>query len=224
MDGDLPESFAALPTKPDGRRARAERTRAGIVESAVALFAETGYTATSISAIAARAGVSEQTIYYSFGTKREILAKALDAAAAGDDAHIRIIDRAWVRHATSAEHAAEQIRRQVAGAAEILSRTAGILDVVRGAMNTEPEIAVLWNENLAQRRLTQLVFARALAARGALAPGLTASRAADLSLAATSPESYLLLTRDRGFSARDWEHWTTRMLVGTLLDGAEASG
>ncbi|MGG7508028.1 TetR/AcrR family transcriptional regulator [Plantibacter sp. YIM 135249] len=219
MAGDLPEPSRKTPETPrtDGRRARADRTRASILTAAASLFIDTGYSSTSMSAIAARAGVSEQSVYYSFGTKREILARALDTAAAGDDADVRIADRPWVKHALAAASAVDQLTRQVSGAAAILSRTAGLLDVVRGAVRTEPEIAELWNTSLAQRRLTQLVFSRALDRRGALHPDLTASRAADIALSATSPESYLLLTRERGMSVAEWERWTTRMLAGALL-------
>ena len=52
---------------------RAEQTRAAITEAAVALFRERGYEATTMRAIAERAGVSTGNAYYYFGSKEELI-------------------------------------------------------------------------------------------------------------------------------------------------------
>ncbi len=52
---------------------RAQQTRAAIVESALALFRERGYEATTMRDIAARAGVSTGNAYYYFGSKEELV-------------------------------------------------------------------------------------------------------------------------------------------------------
>jgi AcrR family transcriptional regulator len=53
--------------------ARAEQTRAAIVEAALALFTERGYEAATMRAIAERAGVSVGNAYYYFGSKEELI-------------------------------------------------------------------------------------------------------------------------------------------------------
>src|SRR5487761_905337 len=55
------------------RRRQAAQTRADILAAAQRLFAERGYAATTIEAIAAQAEVSEATVYAGFGSKRGIL-------------------------------------------------------------------------------------------------------------------------------------------------------
>jgi AcrR family transcriptional regulator len=55
------------------RQQQAQATRDRIAEAARRLFAEQGYGATSIEAIAAEAGVATRTVYSAFGAKREIL-------------------------------------------------------------------------------------------------------------------------------------------------------
>lgn len=55
------------------RAKRAEATRARLVETALALFAERGYAATSTRAIAQAAGVSEGLIFHHFPNKLELL-------------------------------------------------------------------------------------------------------------------------------------------------------
>ena len=53
--------------------ARAEQTRAAIVQSAMRLFRENGYEATTMRAIAQDAGVSTGNAYYYFGSKEELV-------------------------------------------------------------------------------------------------------------------------------------------------------
>jgi AcrR family transcriptional regulator len=52
---------------------RAEQTRAAIIEAALSLFREAGYEATTMRAIARRAGVSTGNTYYYFGSKEELI-------------------------------------------------------------------------------------------------------------------------------------------------------
>jgi AcrR family transcriptional regulator len=55
------------------RQQQAQLTKDRIAAAARRLFAEHGYSATSIDAIAAEAGVAVRTVYAAFGAKREIL-------------------------------------------------------------------------------------------------------------------------------------------------------
>src|ERR1700681_2826242 len=68
----------------------AEETQQVIVQTAARLFLERGYHATSIGQIAAEAGVAVQTIYNSIGSKRDVLSRALDFAAAGERAPVPV--------------------------------------------------------------------------------------------------------------------------------------
>ena len=52
---------------------RAEQTRAAITEAALTLFRQRGYEATTMRAIAERAGVSTGNAYYYFGSKEELI-------------------------------------------------------------------------------------------------------------------------------------------------------
>nr|WP_204062242.1 TetR/AcrR family transcriptional regulator [Planobispora siamensis] len=80
--------------KVSGRRAE---TRLRLFTAAVELIAEQGYTATTVDAIAERAGVAKGTVFYNFGTKEALftgllehgvglLSGALSGAAAGKTA------------------------------------------------------------------------------------------------------------------------------------------
>lgn len=57
----------------DGRRLRGDRSRARIREAARSLFRESGFDATTLRAIAARAGVGASSIYRHVQSKHELL-------------------------------------------------------------------------------------------------------------------------------------------------------
>ena len=58
------------------------RTRAGLVEAALATLKHEGYSGTTARAIAARAGVNQALVFYHFGGVDRLLLAALDASAA----------------------------------------------------------------------------------------------------------------------------------------------
>lgn len=62
----------------DGFVVRRENTRQLIVDAAVRLVAERGFSATSVDDIAAAAGVAKGSVYYNFGSKTDVLEAALE--------------------------------------------------------------------------------------------------------------------------------------------------
>lgn len=76
---------------PEKRTAKAEQTRAGIVDAAMRLFRERGYDATTMRVIADEAGVSLGSAYYYFSGKEELVQA--------------FYDQIQVEHATAAEPA-----------------------------------------------------------------------------------------------------------------------
>ncbi|MFB4317823.1 TetR/AcrR family transcriptional regulator [Actinomadura sp. 21ATH] len=198
------------------RAARAAQTRARMLAAARELFTDRGYTATTMQAIAERAGVAVQTLYFTFETKRAILKELLDVEVAGDTAPVATLDRPWVAQALAAPPA-EMLRRLAQATAEIHARVAPVLEVVRSAAATDPEIAELWQTNITQRHTVLAVFTRELAAKGGLRADLDARRAADIALAVLAPETYHLLTRERGWTREAWMDWAAGVLTDTLL-------
>jgi TetR/AcrR family transcriptional regulator len=76
------KSNEPTPRKPRGRpgEAAAVDVRGAILEQAEALFAENGYSATSVRSIADAAGVTPAMIHYYFGNKEALLRAVLDKA------------------------------------------------------------------------------------------------------------------------------------------------
>lgn len=71
-------------TKPEwgmAKQARGEQTRAAIIDAALGLFAEKGFEATTMRAIAERAGVSLGNAYYYFASKEQLIQGFYDHTA-----------------------------------------------------------------------------------------------------------------------------------------------
>jgi len=66
------------------RNQRAARTRRAIIAAATEEFRSSGYHGATMSAIAERAGVAVQTVYFVFHTKPALLTAAIDTAVMGE--------------------------------------------------------------------------------------------------------------------------------------------
>lgn len=204
--------------KTDGRRARAEQTRARMLDAAMRLFVENGYGATTIESIAREAGVAVQTVYFSFGNKQKILKELIDRHVAGDDDPVPTLERPWVAEALDAADPVEQLRLQARGAREIHERVGGLLEMLRNAAVVSADAAELWQTNQHQRRVVQGYFVDALAKKNALPDGMARKRAVDICYGLLGPELYHLLVHERGWTPREWEQWVFDSLRGHFVE------
>jgi AcrR family transcriptional regulator len=84
-DVSAPDRLATGSAPPTARPRRGAATRERIMSSAADLFAEGGYDATSVHAIAARAGITVAAIYRHFRSKDELLIAVAKAALTTTD-------------------------------------------------------------------------------------------------------------------------------------------
>ncbi|MFD7628266.1 TetR/AcrR family transcriptional regulator [Streptomyces sp. NPDC059851] len=201
------------------RAEKARRTRQRMLDAAARLFAEKGWTGTTVEDIARTAEVGVQTVYFTFGSKRALLKELLDTSVAGDADPVATLDRPWAREVLEEPDPAAQLALQAAGARRILERAAPVLEVVRGAATADPELAELWRINHEQRHAVQLRFAQALLAKagGSLRHGHDGAAAADIALTVLGPETYDLLVTRRGWTPARWEAWAADALARQLL-------
>jgi AcrR family transcriptional regulator len=199
---------------------RAEQTQANrerMRAAARKLFVARGYAATSMQAIADEAGMAVQTLYFTFKTKRALLAELLDVALAGDDEPVPNLERPQVRAVLDNPDPAAQLREQARLAREVYERVAPVLQVIAHAAAADPDIHELWHTNNAQRVAVMEQLTTTLAAKTPLREGVDVAMATDITLALLSPELYHLLTTHRGWPPARWEEWTADALVTQLL-------
>lgn len=199
------------------RQAQARQTKLQIAEAARALFFERGYAGTSIESIAEKAGVATETIYATFKNKRNVLSFLFDISVGGDDEPIRLLDRPDPQAVLKETDQHRQLTLFAKDITQILHRAAPVFEVLRIAAKTEPEIAELVQRLLRERMANMTMVARHVAANGPLREGLNRARTAELIWSMTSPELYLLLTRDLSWTDEQYTEWLTDTLIRLLL-------
>ncbi|HEY0449836.1 TetR/AcrR family transcriptional regulator [Actinophytocola sp.] len=207
------------------RAERARHTRARIVAAAAELFRAHGYAATTVRAVAARAGVSVPTVELAFGTKPRLLKTAIDVAIAGDDEPVAVLERDWARKAEASDTVADfvAIFGQVFAAAA--TRAAELVAAAYEAAPTDPEIKALTERQEAQRTITAGWLVDGILARAPLRPGMSRAAAVDTVWLLMDPVVFTRLTRRRGWRPDDVEHWFTDSVPRLLLaPGRDAKG
>jgi TetR/AcrR family transcriptional regulator, regulator of autoinduction and epiphytic fitness len=199
------------------REFQSRQTRLLIAEAARILFLERGYAGATINAIARQAGVAQETVYAIFGNKLKILAFILDISVGGDDKPVRLLDRPEPQAVLHNTDQHQQVARFSQGITEILTRAAPIIEIMRSASKTEPEIAKLLQKRLQGRLQNMVQFVYSVFANGPLRKGLNETRAAETVWAITSPELFQLLTVDRGWSKEKYSQWLADSLSRLLL-------
>jgi AcrR family transcriptional regulator len=196
------------------RAARTRATRRRIVDAAAELFIAEGYGTTTLEQIAKRAGVAVQTVYFHFGNKRTLLKEAVDVAAVGDDEQVALLERPWLEEVRAEPDPRRVVELWTAYGRGIFQRVGPIMQVVRDAAVTDPDMAVQWATNEAQTATAFRMFAAMLAERGALNRPL--DEAVDVLCALSGPDVYRVLT-GRGWTPEQWERFTVESITCALL-------
>jgi AcrR family transcriptional regulator len=204
-------------------RDRARETRRRIVSAAHDLFLADGYAATTLDAVAARAGVAVQTVYFHFGNKRTVLRHVVDVAAVGDDEPVPLLERPWLAELRQAPDAAGVLSVWCRVAEEIYERVVPIVRVVREAAGSEPDMAAQERTNREQTVTAHRVLAEELHRRRALREGLDVPRAAEELYALLGTDLFVLLTRDLGWPVAEWRAWVLRAVTATVLAAPSAA-
>jgi AcrR family transcriptional regulator len=199
------------------RQAQARETRRQIVEAARSLFIKRGYNGTTIDAIAQAAVVAPETVYAIFGNKRKILSHLMDISIGGDDQPIRLIDRPEPQAVLHDTDQRRQIMMFSQGITEIMARVAHLFEIMRSAAKTEKDIEDLLQHMLKERLENMTIFVQRIATRGGLRERMEVSTAGELVWTITSPEVFLLLTRDRNYSTEQYAAWLQATLTRLLL-------
>jgi len=200
-----------------GRREQARHTRLAVLEAARQLFLETGYAGTTLSAVAASAGVSVETIYKAFGNKPGLVKAIFDVAVVGDDSPVPMLQREFVRKNMAEPDPRQRLADYGVHVGEVGPRTGPVLLVVRDAAATDPAAAEVW-EKMQQERLTGMtLFAQHLSAGGHLRSGVSVEEARDVLWTHNSVELWDLLVNQRGWSNERFGQWVGAQLIAALL-------
>ena len=211
----LPRNESSATTSRQKRVGDALRqdTRLRLLDAAAAEFSAHGYARTTVTRLAAAAGVSVQTLYLSWGSKRALLRGYMERVLAGDASSP---EDAAARFVGLSPH--DRLTELAALVAEIAERAAVGWRLYRDAAAVDPEIAADWEElQLLRHGLISRILREI--PTGALGPGLTRRKSVDTAWAIASPESYDLLVHRLGYRLDEFRDWMARTLVVAVLAG-----
>lgn len=187
------------------------------MNAAGALFAERGYSATTIDAIADAADVAVETIYKRFGNKRNLLSAYLDISVVGDHQPVPLLERDEVRAIAAETDQRRQIRRLAKLARTILERAMPSQQVLWGAAAVDRSLEELIAVDDQRRRITHRALVEMLLQNGPLRPGLSRDEATDTYSALSNPWTYAFLIQHRGWSPSHFEKWIANCFERLLL-------
>ncbi|MEP6640246.1 MAG: TetR/AcrR family transcriptional regulator [Chloroflexota bacterium] len=207
--------------KPASRRERAAATRMKIVAAAAKRFAAQGYAGTTMEAIAQRAGVAVQTVYFVFHTKPELLIETMTVLAWGPDPRSDIA-REWIREAHAAPDSGRRLAIAVEAGAEIYRRVGPMFEAFLAAASADDDVLAAWQRITSERRAGMTRFVDAMADRDELRSGLSRSYATDILVALHRQEVFLAFTNDCGWTVERYKAWLFATLCRELLPAADA--
>ena len=199
------------------RAEQAAQTRLRILEASGDLFAERGYGATTIDAVAARAGVAVDTVYAIFGTKKGMLSALIDLRVTGSGEGSDVLAGEGPRALRTATNQSQMLAGFAADIVPRIERVRPIDDVMQSAGAIDVEVAEL-RARMQENRLSKLTtFIEWVAANGPLRENVGIDEAATIAWTLTSPEVNQLLRDVRGWSAQRYQEWLAATLVRLLL-------
>ncbi len=191
------------------RRQQAQNTRTQIARAARDLFRTRGWTQTRVRDVAADAGVSEATVYATYGSKAGLaraLVEAVEASADVLTSPSRIPDT----------DPAGQLAALIESDRRLFADGGDVIALLRDAGRADPDLRDAYREGRAHGdHLRREIFAAWPPA--ALRDGLSAERAVDAYGALCNIDVYRELTDERRWTPDQVQAWWTDTLTMTLL-------
>ena len=175
------------------------------MEAARELFLSNGWSATGMRDVAASAGVALETVYSHFSSKPGLLRAVADAAAVGDDADIALANRPEFVAMGKGRRSA-----RIGAAAKLVTavqvRTAAVAELLRQAAPGDQEIAEMLRSTRERQRRDVSTALDLVVGR------VPTPSERDGVWAVVSPEVYLLLVEESGWTPDQYEAWITKTL------------
>ncbi len=185
-------------------RQQKQANRHAMLDAAAALFAASGFAGTTMEAVAARSGMSVQSVYFAFGTKAALLRAAIERLTPPPST--RPVDRDPDRVLKAL------VEERVRG----LDATGALVLAAAAAAPGEPAVADVsaWQQSLRAQSASDLVSQ--LRSRRPLATGVTARRASDVVYGLLSPHLHAALVQERGWTSRRYAAWVGDAIARAL--------
>jgi AcrR family transcriptional regulator len=185
-----------------------------MLDAAYELFCAAGYRATTMDAIAERAGVAVQTLYFTFHTKDELFEAVHERTVLGDE-NLPPPMQPWHLAAVAADDVGDAVRHICRGVLSISRRVAPMIPAFH-AVSGDPAGEV-WERSQRLRYDGMVDLVAALTEKAPLRKGVTRSHAADVLYLLLGPDLYWTTVLERGWTERQLSSWTERVILDDLF-------
>jgi AcrR family transcriptional regulator len=198
------------------RREQARARRLAVVLAARDLFERDGFRPTTITAIAAHAGVSAESIYKGFGTKAALAKAVFDLVIGGDDEPVPVAERP----AALAMQDEPDVRRKIAMFAEGLAhrqaRSAKVQILIRDGRHVDDSLDPVWAKLTDEGLAGMTMLGRHLLETGQLRDGIGLDEARDVLWNYLAIDAYERLVLTQGWPLDRYSHWLAHAITSAL--------
>jgi AcrR family transcriptional regulator len=130
--------------------------------------------------LADEAGVALKTVYVAFETKAGVLRALWNLLLRSDDGAVPVAEQAWYRAVLDEPDPERQLRLNAANSRQGKLRLGAVIEVIRAAAPSDPEIAALWERIQREYYVNQRTIVESVAEKDGLKTGLEATEATDI--------------------------------------------
>lgn len=185
-----------------------------MLDAAYELFCSDGYRTTTMEAIAERAGVAVQTLYFTFHTKDELFQAVHERTVLGEE-NLPPPMQPWYLAAVAAEDIREAVDHICRGVLSISRRVAPMIPAFH-AVAGDPAGEV-WERSQQMRHDGMVDLVNVLAKKAPLRKSVSKDHAADVLYLLLGPDLYWTMVLGRGWTERQLSNWTARVVLDDLF-------
>jgi AcrR family transcriptional regulator len=198
------------------RREQARARRLAVVLAARDLFERDGFRSTTIAAVAARAGVSAESIYKGFGSKAALAKAVFDITVAGDDEPVPVADRPAMQAVRDEPDVRRKIEMFVGGLAHRQARSAQVQILIRDGRHVDESLAPVWAKLNDEALVGMTMLARHLVDTGQLRDGIDVDEVRDVLWNYLAIDTYERLVLTRGWPLQRYADWLSRTIIAAV--------
>ncbi len=185
-----------------------------MLDAAYELFCSDGYRATTMEAIAERAGVAVQTLYFTFHTKDELFQAVHERTVLGDD-NVPPPMQPWYLAAVASDDVGHAVRHICRGVLSISRRVAPMIPAFH-AVAGDPAGEV-WERSQRLRHEGMVELVAVLTKKTPLRKGVSKDHAADVLYLLLGPDLYWTMVLGCGWTERQLADWTERVVLDDVF-------
>jgi AcrR family transcriptional regulator len=198
------------------RREQARARRLAVVLAARELFERDGFRPTTIAAVAARAGVSAESVYKGFGTKAALAKAVFDLVIAGDDEPVPVAERPAMQVVRDEPDVHRKIAIFTEGLAQRQARSAKVQILIRDGRHVDDSLAPVWAKLNDEGLTGMTLLGSHLLGTGQLRDGIDLAEVRDVLWNYLAIDHYERLVLAQGWPLQRYSQWLAHAITSAI--------